>query len=370
VTCGARALIRLDALESNFKRIRDAAKGARVLAVVKANAYGHGLTTIAMNLPDADGFAVARFDEAMELHAAGLRKPIVLLEGVADEEEMEIALRRNFQPVVHCERQIELLESASAGRVGVWLKIDTGMRRLGFEPQGAAALIERLRACRSVGEMRLMTHFAMADERTNAMTSRQMAVFREALGQFEGDISVANSPALFAWSDAIAAGLEPQRTWVRAGICLYGISPFADGCGSELGLRPVMEFATTLIAVKPIRAGERVGYGATWEAAHDTVLGIFAAGYGDGYSRFIPSGTPVLVNGRRTKLAGRVSMDMAAADLGPDASDRIGAPVTLWGADLPVEEVARCAGTIPYQLVCGVTGRVRRLPVGHGPISW
>jgi alanine racemase len=362
VTCGARALIRLDALRSNFNRIREAANGARILAVVKADAYGHGLATVATNLPDADGFAVARIDEALQLHAAGVRKPIVLLEGVTDADEMHTALQRKFQPVVHCEQQIRLLEDAAAGRTTVWLKIDTGMHRLGFEPTRAAELIDKLRQCRSVLELRMMTHLATADDPADGMTLRQLAMFRDLLGQFEGDVSVANSPAIFGWPDAITTGLPPRRSWVRAGICLYGISPFADRCGSDLGLRPVMEFATSLIAVKPIRAGDRVGYGATWEAAEDTMLGIFAAGYGDGYSRFIPSGTPVLVNGRRAKLAGRVSMDMAAIDLGPGATDAVGASVTLWGEGLPVEEVAAHAGTIPYQLVCGVTNRVQRFP--------
>jgi alanine racemase len=363
VTCGARALIRLDALRYNFNRIREAANGARILAVVKADAYGHGLATVAANLPHADGFAVARIDEALQLQAAGVHKPIVVLEGVTDAEEMQAALQRDFQLVVHCEQQIELLEQASPGRTTVWLKIDTGMHRLGVEPARAAELIERLRACRSVLELRMMTHLATADDPADAMTSRQLAIFRDLLVGFAGDVSIANSAAIFGWSDAITTGLPPSRTWIRAGVCLYGISPFADSRGSDLGLRPVMEFATSLIAVKQIRAGDRVGYGATWEAAEDTMLGIFAAGYGDGYSRFIPSGTPVLVNGRRAQLAGRVSMDMAAIDLGPGATDEVGAPVTLWGDGLAVEEVAACAGTIPYQLVCGVTSRTRRLPV-------
>jgi alanine racemase len=363
VTCGARAVIHLDALRSNFKRIREAANGARILAVVKADAYGHGLATVATNLPDADGFAVARIDEALQLHAIGVRKPIVLLEGVTDAEEMQAALQRKFQPVVHCEQQIQLLEEAAAGRTGVWLKIDTGMHRLGVEPARVAELIERLRACRSVLELGMMTHLATADDPSDGTTLRQLATFRDLVGRFAGDVSIANSAAIFGWSDAITTDLPPGRTWVRAGVCLYGISPFEGSCGRDLGLRPVMEFATSLIAVKAIRAGDRVGYGATWEAAEDTMLGIFAAGYGDGYSRFIPSGTPVLVNGRRAKLAGRVSMDMAAVDLGARATDAVGAPVTLWGEGLPVEEVAAHAGTIPYQLVCGVTSRAQRFPV-------
>jgi alanine racemase len=166
---------------------------------------------------------------------------------------------------------------------------------------------------------------------------------------------------MFGWADAVSAGFDPAHSWVRAGICLYGISPFPDSCGRDLGLRPVMEFTTTLLAVRPIHKGERVGYGGTWEAHEDTLLGIIAAGYGDGYTRFLPSGTPVLVDGRRASLAGRVSMDMAVVDLGPGASEQPGAPVTLWGGDLPVEEIAAHAGTIPYQLVCGVTSRTRRI---------
>lgn len=360
---GARALIRLGALQHNFRRIREVSHGARVLAVVKANAYGHGLVATAENLPDADGFAVARYDEALELFDAGLRKPVVLLEGVLDSEELEGALYRKFQPVVHCEQQIELLRKASASDAVVWLKLDTGMHRLGFAPDLLGALLARLSGCRAVREIRVMTHLANADDRADEATSRQLDVFRRAIREFEGHISVANSPAVFGWPDAMMAALDASRTWVRAGICLYGVSPFPGGCGSELGLQPVMEFTTSLIAVKPVRAGARVGYGAAWEAAEDTVLGVFAAGYGDGYTRFIPAGTPVLVNGRRASLAGRVSMDMSAVDLGPGATDRVGDPVTLWGEALPVEEVAARAGTIPYQLLCGVTQRARRVCV-------
>jgi len=363
VSCGARAFIRLDALRHNLRRIRSAVNGARVLAVVKANAYGHGLSTVAESLVDADGFAVARCDEALELFDCGLQKPIVILEGFADTAELEGALLRGFQPVVHCEEQLRLLEGAAPGGATVWLKLDTGMHRLGFDPDQSAVLVARLYACKAVAEVRLMTHLASADDRSNDTTARQLDTFRKAVEDFDGDVSVANSPGIFGWPDAISAGVDPARSWVRAGICLYGVSPFPESCGSNLGLRAVMHFATTLIAVKPIRKGERVGYGGAWEAPEDTVLGIVAAGYGDGYTRFLPSGTPVLVAGRRTTLAGRISMDMAAVDLGPGATEQPGAPVTLWGRDLPVEEVAAHAGTIPYQLVCGVTSRARRIAI-------
>jgi alanine racemase len=359
VSFGARALIRLGALKGNFDRIREAANGARLMAVVKANAYGHGLQTVVRNLPDADSFAVARYSEAVELHHAGIASPIVLLKGCLDSVELSDALLRGFELVVHCERQVELLERSATGDAIVWLKLDTGMGRLGFEPGRADDLIARLNDCRSVREVRLMTHLARADEKKDDATPRQIAAFRSILEHFDGGFSIANSAGLFGWPEAVAAGHDPSRSWVRAGLCLYGVSPFPGTSGLDFGLSPVMDFASKLIAVKSLRAGDAVGYGGTWRAPARTTLGIVSAGYGDGYTRFMPSGTPVLVDGRRVPLAGRVSMDMAAVDLGADATDQVGAPVTLWGEGLPVEEVAARAGTIPYQLLAGLTRRER-----------
>jgi alanine racemase len=357
VSFSARAVIRLGALEHNFRRLRDAAHGARVMAVLKANAYGHGLLTVARCLTDADAYAVARYGEAIALQEAGVPHPIVLLQGTASREDTVAAVQRGFELVVHCEEQVRWLEAAGAGDIVAWLKVDTGMRRLGFEPEEAADLLARLNACAAVGEARLMTHLSRAEDREDGTTGRQLEVFRRLLDGYEGDVSIVNSAGLLAWPDAITAGVEPRRCWVRAGLALYGISPFADTCGAELGLRPAMDFEARLISVKPIGKGEAVGYGGTWRAPADTVLGIVSAGYGDGYSRFLPSGTPLLVNGRRVALAGIVSMDMAAADLGPGAADRVGDPVLLWGEDLPVEQVAAHAGASPYQLVCGVSHR-------------
>lgn len=354
---GARALIRLAALAHNFHRIREAARGANVMAVVKGNAYGHGLASIATNLPDADSFAVARFSEACALSAAGVTRPVVLLQGVANAEQLMEALARGYELVVHCERQLAMLEQARTGRATVWLKVDTGMHRLGFPAAAVSGLLARLEKCRAVGELRLMTHLANADHRDDLATERQLETFRGVLRHFDGHVSVANSAGLLGWPESVCAGSAAPRSWVRAGICLYGVSPFPGTTGRDFGLQPVMEFGTSLIDVKPVRAAERVGYGGSWQATGDTVLGIVAAGYGDGYSRFIPSGTPVLVGGRRAKVAGRISMDMAAIDLGPDATDDVGAPVTLWGDSLPVEEVAAYAGTIPYQLLAGITHR-------------
>ncbi|MFQ5983777.1 MAG: alanine racemase [Woeseiaceae bacterium] len=352
---GARALIRLGALRHNLQVIRKQAPGARVMAVIKGNAYGHGMVEVAQALSAVDSLAVARLCEAQALREAGIDTPVVILEGALETDQLDAAVGSGFEIVVHSDEQLEMLEQLDAGRLTVWLKFDTGMNRLGFGVSDADAIIARARACRAVGDLRLMSHLANADDRQDPTTAEQLRRFRSVADGFDGDVSIANSPAIFAWPDSIfdSAG----DNWIRPGITLYGISPFEENSGKDLGLCPVMQFESRLIAVKAIRAGERVGYGGTWEATEDSIIGIIAAGYGDGYSRFMPSGTPVLVNERRVPLAGRVSMDMIAVELGADASDKVGDPALLWGDGLPVEEVARHAATIAYQLVCGVTHR-------------
>ncbi len=348
----ARAVIRLGALRHNLQVIREKAPGCKVMAVIKANAYGHGMIAVAKALSGAESLAVARISEAQSLRAAGIDGPVVILEGVFDSGELTVAVNSDFEIVVHCIEQLEMLEQLDSGQLTVWLKIDTGMNRLGFPATGAGELTERARTCKAIARLRLMSHLANADDRRDARTAQQQRVFRSVTAGFDGDVSIASTPGLFGWPDMAEAG-----DWVRPGIALYGVSPFDHTTGSDLGLRPVMRLESRLIAVNAIKAGERVGYGGVWEAAEDSVIGVAAAGYGDGYSRFLPSGTPVLVNGRRVPLAGRVSMDMIAVDLGPDAPDAVGDPVLLWGDELPVEEIASHAGTIPYQLVCGVLHR-------------
>jgi len=355
VTFGARAVIRLGALKHNLRVIRETAPGTRVMVVIKGNAYGHGMLAVAKVLADADSLAVARMSEARALREAGIDSPIVILEGVFASEELDMAIDAGFDIVVHCIEQFELLEQLDAGRLTVWLKFDTGMNRLGFRVSDAEALINRARKCRAIGELRLMSHLANANDRQDDKTADQLSLFQSIADGFDGDVSIANSPGIFGWPDSI---LKPSGdVWIRPGISLYGISPFDGTSGADLGLRPVMRLESRLISVKTINAGDSVGYGGTWEAEQDSNIGVVAAGYGDGYSRFLPSGTPVLVNNRRVPLAGRVSMDMIAVDLGPDASDKVGDPVLLWGDGLPVEEIAHYAGSIPYQLVCGVLNR-------------
>ena len=357
---GARALIRLGALKHNFDIIRTTAPDAKIMAVIKANAYGHGMVTVAQHLSDVDAFAVARVPEAMQLRDNGITAPIVLLAGAMNKDEMNAAVQAGFEPVVHCPEQLELLEATSTGSVNVWLKFDTGMNRLGFVPGDAAPIISRARAASAVNELRLMTHLSSADEREDMTTPDQLRRFKPVIEGFDGSVSIGNTPGTLGWpaiADARRNFGFSGDSWIRPGIALFGVSPFADVTASELGLKPVMQFEARLIARKPLRAGAKVGYQGRYINDRNTQLGVISAGYGDGYTRHFRSGTPVLINGRRVTLIGNVSMDMIAVDLGPDAGDAIGDIATLWGDGLPVEEIAPWAHAIPYELVCGVMHR-------------
>ncbi len=357
---GARALIRLGALEHNLDVIRQAAPDSKVMAVIKANAYGHGMIPVAQHLSQVDAFAVARVTEAIELREHGVTAKIILLAGVMNATELATAVQYGFEPVVHCAEQLDLLDACRGGAVAVWLKFDTGMNRLGFDPADAETLIDRLRRSPGVKALRLMTHLASADEVDKRTTTRQLEAFRPIIEGFDGDVSIANSPAALGWP-AIANARDEfgflGDHWIRPGISLFGVSPFGDRTGADLGLKPVMQFEARLIAIKPLRAGERVGYKGAYTADSDTMLGVISAGYGDGYSRHFRSGTPVLVNGRRVPVIGIVSMDMIAVDLGDEPADRVGDIATLWGDGLPVETVAPFADAVAYELVCGVMNR-------------
>jgi alanine racemase len=325
------------------------------MAVVKANAYGHGMVAVARSLPEVDAFAVARVPEAIELREQGVKTRIVLLAGVLNESELNAALQWNLEPVLHCPEQVELLGNCSNGTLPVWLKFDTGMNRLGFAPGDAAALLQQLGAMTAVGELRLMTHLASADDLQSSTTGEQMKSFLQICEAFPGDVSIGNTPGTLGWEQVVSAGNADN--WIRPGIALFGVSPFPDRTASELGLKPVMQFEARLIANKPLAAEARVGYKGAYVAPAATRMGIISAGYGDGYTRHFRSGTPVLLNGRHVTVIGNVSMDMIAVDLGPDASDRVGDIATLWGDGLPVEEVAPWADAIPYELLCGVMNR-------------
>jgi len=330
------------------------------MAVIKGNAYGHGMLSAARALANADAFGIARLSEATALRDAGVDKPLILLGGVLSPDDLEAVITLGASLCVHSEEQISLLENCSGSGISAWLKIDTGMNRLGFHIDDAAGAIARLQNCTAVSDLKVMTHFANADDQSDKTTRIQIEKFLCVIDGFSGDVSIANSAGLFGWTNALNQFDEMReagRLWIRPGIALYGVSPLRDKSASELGLRAAMQFESTLCAVKPIRAGERVGYGGTWQSDRDSVLGIVAAGYGDGYTRYIPTGTPVIVNERRVPVVGVISMDLTAVDLGPDAVDRVGDSVILWGDGLPVETVAEYAGTIPYHLVTGVTHR-------------
>jgi alanine racemase len=328
------------------------------MAVVKADAYGHGLSRCMPALAEADLLGVATLDEACAIRALDPMVPVLLLEGVTAADELSVVEELALEMVVHCPEQLEWVRArGSAPGARVWLKLDTGMHRLGFPLAEAADIHRRLLDLPGVATVVLMTHFACADEPDHEMTDRQLAAFDRAVAGLEGPHCVANSAALLTRP-------ETHRDWVRAGLLPYGISPLDDRDGPGLGLEPVMTLHSRLIATRDIPAGDCVGYGARFRAERDLRIGTAAIGYGDGYPRNLPDGTPVLVNGQRQALAGRVSMDMTTIDLDGQADAAVGDPVVLWGQGLPVEEVARAAETIPYELVCRVTRRVdyREIP--------
>jgi alanine racemase len=324
------------------------------MAVIKANAYGHGLVPAAKALAETDGFSVARLDEGLALRAAGLANRILLLEGVFSAEQLAVAAQQRFDLMVHSVEQLELLEGrAGTDVISVWIKVDSGMNRLGFRTEHFADAYARLRRVANVApEPTLVTHLANADDRRDTKTVAQLQAFAAATAALQGARSIANSAALLAWPDT-------RADWVRPGLVLYGLSPFPSGTGADLGLRPAMTLQTEVIAVKDVREGETVGYGGAWRAPRDSRMAVVAAGYGDGYPRSVESGTPLLVNGRRAPIVGRVSMDMITVDVTDLPGVATGDPVVLWGDGVPVEEIARHAGTIPYELICGVSQRVQ-----------
>lgn len=340
------------ALRNNLGVVRRLAPRSRVLAVIKANAYGHGIVPAARTLADADAFAVARLDEALSLRNAGVSHPVVLLEGVLSADQLAAAARHQLDLVVHCAEQIAILEQhQGADRFALWLKLDTGMNRLGFRLEEFAPALERLQRCRAAKSLRLMTHFASAEEQGGGTAQRQLARFHSLAGPCALERSIANSAGIVCLPEA-------HVEWVRPGIMLYGISPIPGQSSSALGLRPVMTLTAQLIAIRTVRAGESVGYGALWKAMRDSRVGIVAMGYGDGYPRGMRAGAPVLVAGREAHIVGRVSMDMSAIDLTDVPTSKLGDEVTLWGNGLPAERVAPFADTIGYELVCRIKERV------------
>ena len=357
MTRPAAVHIDLSAIRHNYRIAKALAPTARAVAVIKANAYGHGAVAVARALePDADAFAVACIEEALELRESGITRPILLLEGVFEPDELTLVERTQLTPVIHSQVQMDWLLQARPSRpLDVWLKMDTGMHRIGLAPADFAAAHTALSACPHVGGIVSMTHLARADELDSGATTRQLQCFQDHAGPFATLRSLANSAAVLAWPAA-------HGDWIRPGIMLYGATPLSGPHPSSAGLRPTMSLESALISVRELAAGEPIGYGGRFVCDRPTRVGVVAMGYADGYPRHAPDGTPVAVKDRLSRIIGRVSMDMLTVDLSDIPHPRIGDPVQLWGDQVAANDVAAASGTIAYQLFTGVS---RRIPLRY-----
>lgn len=365
MTRPSHALIDLDALNANYRLAHSVSLqhslGAQTLAVIKANAYGHGAVEAAAALePLAPALAVACCDEALELRSAGIGKPIVLLEGIFSADEVALCAQYNFWPMAESRRQIDAIVNATLpAPITVWLKVDTGMHRLGIQPEDFLPLYQRLKASANVtGDIVVATHFASADELENPFTRIQIEHLQSLTEDRQIPLSMANSPALLGWEAA-------RAQWNRPGFMLYGSSPFTVPHPLADQLQPVMSFNSTVMSVRQIAPGEAVGYGETWRAQRPSTIATIPVGYGDGYPRNAPSGTPVMINGVPAPLAGRVSMDMITVDVTDLAAIQVGDKVELWGKNLRVNEVAIWVDTSPYELLTRIPARLRRIYTGQ-----
>ncbi len=344
-----QAFIDQNALQNNLHVARRATS-ARIMAVIKAGGYGHGLLRVAEALADADGFALLDIADAVRLREAGYRQTILLLEGFFDASDLALIAEYELTCVIHSHWQIALLDAyPGCGTLDIWFKVNSGMHRLGFSPDAVSGAMETLRRHRSVREITLMSHFSCADEAHGV--SAQLTLMNEIAGEYRVARSMANSAALLRYP-------ATHADWVRPGIMLYGASPFADVTAQQLGLKPAMTLSSRIIAIQELKAGDAIGYGRQFVADRSMRIGTVACGYADGYPRHAPNGTGVLVDGQKTQLLGRVSMDMLSVDLTAIPHAKTGAVVTLWGAGLPIEEVAVAAKTISYELMCALTARV------------
>ena len=344
-----QAHINQSALENNLHVARRATS-ARLMSIIKADGYGHGMLRVAGALSASDGFALLDIQDAMRLREAGFRQTILILEGFFGAEDLALFAEYDLTCVIHSAWQLALLDAyPKSGKLDVWLKVNSGMNRLGFVPQQVAQAMEQLRRHRAVREITLMTHFANADEARGV--AEPLALFNDVAAPYRISRSLANSAALLRYP-------ETHGDWVRPGLMLYGASPFADASAQQLGLKPAMTLSSRIIAVQELRAGDEIGYGALFRAEHAMRIGIVACGYADGYPRHAPNGTPVLVDGQRAQTLGRVSMDMLYVDLSKLPQAGVGSRVVLWGEGMPIEEVARAAGTVSYELMCALTALV------------
>jgi len=354
------ANIDLKALQHNLARVRQLAPASHVMSIVKADAYGHSLLTSCLALEESDAFGLLDLADAISLRNAGFSQPICLLEGFFTADEIPAIASYNLEPVIHSGWQLDILQDIQDEfMLSVWLKVDTGMHRLGFATDEFRQAQIRLSEMKCIHKVTVMSHLASADERSRPTTAEQLQQFVKTTEDSGCARSLSNSAAILAHPDC-------HYEWVRPGIMLYGSSPFSDIPAEELDLSPVMSLQSEIISVKHLQQGDAVGYGGTWLCPEEMRIAVVACGYGDGYPRHAPAGTPVMVAGTLTTLIGRVSMDMVTVDLrGIDDAD-IGSPVELWGKGVSVDKVAEMSGTIAYELLCGVTARVKRQEVSNG----
>jgi alanine racemase len=341
----AQALIDFQALRHNYQRAKQYAPNSRVMAVIKADAYGHGMVNAANALAQADGFAVAHISEAITLREAGIDKPITVFQGFQNTDQLAQMVAMNLRPTIYQPWQVDMLEQQAPGNLSVWLKVNTGMGRLGIQPGDVASLWARLKQNPQVKELGLSSHFANADCPEHESNHRQIDCFQMLANQFQAQTSFANSAGLISFP-------QVQGDWVRPGIMLYGSSPLSDQSAESLDLKPVMQLKTKLIAINHLKKGDCVGYGSLWQCPQDMPVGIAAIGYGDGYPRHASSGAPVWLNGKKSQLIGRVSMDMLSIDLRNIENVQAGDDVVLWGKEVAVDDVAKSAETIAYELLC------------------
>lgn len=344
----ARIEIDLDALTHNLSIVRQYSNNAKIMAVIKANAYGHGMLVIAQHLENkVDALAVACVDEALVLRGKGINAVIVILQGFHNQQELDQCFQLNLEPVCHQSWQVDLLlQQPSEQTLNCWLKLDSGMHRLGIPAQQAPSLAKKLLDSNQVTRLRLMSHFACSDEINSEMNQQQLNLFNESLSGLNLETSMANSAAILSIPESI-------KDWVRPGLMLYGASPFVNQSAVELGLKPVMTLKSHIIAINELPAGQSLGYGCSWSSSRLSQIATVAIGYGDGYPRHASNGAPVMIGGQRCELVGRVSMDMVTVDitdLGGKA--KIGDEVLIWGGEIEVGEVAQSATTIAYELLC------------------
>jgi len=350
-----RAVIHRQALTHNLERVKQLAPGSNIMAVLKANAYGHGLLSSAGSFSAADAYGVLEVEAAIQLREAGFGKRICLLEGLFRDEDPALLASYKLEPVIHSEWQMQQLSHYQGETpLNVWLKIDTGMHRLGFPVKEAVEVYERLVAMPFINVAVIMSHLANADDVDDDKTRIQLDILEQCLAARSPEMSLANSAAVCAWP-------ETHLDWVRPGIMLYGSSPLLDRSAVQLELQAAMSLQTEIISIKTLKAGDAVGYGSTWICPEDMRVGTIACGYGDGYPRHAPDGTPVLVDGKTVPLVGRVSMDMVAVDLRGHNEAQVGSMAEMWGENLSIDTIARHAGTISYELMCGITARVTRV---------